>query len=49
MARVLESAQMSLETKGRLLVEKERLNPFALKQEIESGLKQIARMRRLEA
>lgn len=49
LARVLESAQVSLETKGRLLVEKERLNPFALKQEIESGLKQIARMRRLDA
>jgi hypothetical protein len=46
LARVLESVPVSLETKGQLLVEKERLNPFALKREIEAGLKQIARRRR---
>jgi hypothetical protein len=34
---VLDSSH-SLETKGQLLVEKERLNPFALKREIEAGL-----------
>jgi hypothetical protein len=49
LARVLESPQVTLETKGRLVVEKERLNPFALKRDIEAGLKQIARMRQLEA
>ena len=49
LARVLESAQVTLETKGRLVVEKERLNPFALKRDIEAGLKQIARLRQLDA
>ena len=49
LAKVLESAQVSLETTGRLSVEKERLNPLALKREIEAGLKQIARMRQLDA
>jgi hypothetical protein len=48
LARVLESAQVTLETKGRLVVEKERLNPFALKRDIEAGLKQIARLRQLD-
>ena len=43
--RVLESAQVTLETKGWCVVEKERLNPFALKRDMEPGLKQIARMR----
>jgi len=49
LARVLESAEATPETKARLEVEKGRLNPFALKREIEAGLREIARLRRLEA
>ena len=48
LARVLESEQVALETKGRLVAEKERLNPFALKRDIEAGLKAIARVRQLD-
>ena len=35
--------------KRRLVVEKERLNPFALKRDIEAGLKEIGQMRQLDA
>jgi hypothetical protein len=45
LARVLASAQVSLGTKVRLRAEKERLNPFALKQEVDRGLKAIAALR----
>jgi hypothetical protein len=38
-ARVLEGAQVTLETKRQLVVKKELLNPFALKQETKVGLK----------
>ena len=34
---------------GRLVIEKGRLNPFALKRDIKAGLKEIARMRQLDA
>lgn len=46
LARVLASAQVSAETKGRLREEKARLNPFALKRAVDQGLKQIATRRR---
>ena len=49
LARVLESAEATPETKARLEAEKGRLNPFALKREIEAGLREITRLRRLEA
>ena len=49
LARVLDSVEATAETKALLRAEKGRLNPFALKREIEAGLKEIARMRRLEA
>jgi hypothetical protein len=49
LARVLESAEATPETKARLEAEKGRLNPFALKREIEAGLREIGRLRRLEA
>ena len=48
MARVLESGEVTAETKARLVAEKGVLNPFALKREIEAGLKEIVRIRRLE-
>jgi hypothetical protein len=46
LARVLASAEVTAETKQRLQQQKARLNPFALKQEVARGLKQIAAMRR---
>jgi len=46
LARVLASAQVSLATKQRLLQEKARLNPFALKQAVTRSLKAISAMRR---
>jgi hypothetical protein len=49
LARVLTSGEVTAETKARLLAEKARLNPFALKLEIEAGLKEIAQIRQLEA
>lgn len=49
LARVLESDEVSPATKARLVAEKGRLNPFALKREIEAGLREIARMRQLAA
>jgi hypothetical protein len=45
LARVLASVQVSAGTKVRLRAEKNRLNPFALKQEVARGLKKIAAMR----
>jgi hypothetical protein len=46
LARVLASAQVSPATKQRLLQEKARLNPFALKQAVTRSLKAISAMRR---
>lgn len=46
LARVLASAEVSPQTKQRLRQHKERLNPFALKQEVHQSLKQIAALRR---
>ena len=48
LARVLESREVTAETKARLVGEKGRLNPFVLKREIDAGLREIARMRRME-
>ena len=45
LARVLASAEVTEQTKARLRQEKARLNPFALKQEVERELKKIAAMR----
>jgi len=45
-ARVLASAEVTPQTKRRLEQEKARLNPFALKREVDRGLKIIASMRR---
>lgn len=46
MARVLASPEVTTQTKRRLEQEKRRLNPFALKQAVDRGLKEIAAMRR---
>jgi len=46
MARVLASPEVTPQTKRRLEQVKARLNPFALKQEVDRGLKEIAAMRR---
>jgi hypothetical protein len=46
LARVLASGEVSEATKRRLRLEKGRLNPFALKLEVDRGLKAIAEMRR---
>ncbi len=46
LARVLASAQVSEATKERLIREKARLNPFALKQEVTQRLKAISVLRR---
>jgi hypothetical protein len=45
LARVLASPQVTPQTKTRLQQQKVRLNPFALKQEVERGLKKIAALR----
>jgi hypothetical protein len=45
LARVLASAEVSKATKQRLRLEKGSLNPFALKLEVDRGLKAIAAMR----
>ena len=45
LARVLASGEVSEATKQRLRLEKGRLNPFALKLEVDRGLKAIAAMR----
>jgi len=46
LARVLASAQVSPATKQRLLQEKARLNPFALKQAVTRSMKAISALRR---
>ena len=46
LARVLGSAEVTEQTKQRLLQEKARLNPFALKQAVTRSLKAISAMRR---
>ncbi|MBK9140539.1 MAG: integrase [Verrucomicrobia bacterium] len=45
-ARVLASAEVTVQTKRRLQQEKAKLNPFALKLEVDRKLKVIAAMRR---
>lgn len=45
LARVLASAEVTEQAKQGLRMEKARLNPFALKQEVARGLKVIAAMR----
>jgi hypothetical protein len=45
LARVLASAQVKPQTKQRLEQHKARLNPFALKQAVARGLKEIASLR----
>ena len=45
LARVLSSAEVSEETKGRLREQKAGLNPFALKLEVARRLKEIAAIR----
>ena len=45
LARVLASAQVKPQTKRRLEQEKARLNPFALKQLVAQGLKEISSIR----
>jgi hypothetical protein len=47
LARVLASPEVTPQTKRRLQEEKARLNPFALKLEVDRSLKAIAAMRRL--
>jgi hypothetical protein len=49
LARVLASAQVTPQTKARLQQEKARLNPFALKREVERSLKAIAAIRQVRA
>ena len=49
LARVLASPEVSEQTKQRLRQEKARLNPFALKQEVDRRLKEIAAMRRVRS
>lgn len=44
--RVLESPEVDAATKVRLKAEKARLNPFALKREVDQQLQEIAAMRR---
>jgi hypothetical protein len=46
LARVLASAEVSQATKERLLQDKARLNPFALKQAVTRSMKAISAMRR---
>ncbi len=47
LARVLASAEVTGQTKRRLTEEKAALNPFALKREVNRGLKEIAALRKL--
>ena len=49
LARVLASEQVSAQTKAKLRQQKARLNPFALKQQVEKSLKTINTIRRLHA
>jgi hypothetical protein len=48
LARVLESSEVEEGTKARLRAEKARLNPFALKREVDKRLQQIAAIRRVK-
>lgn len=47
LARVLASAEVTVQTKRRLLKEKAGLNPFALKLQVAESLKEIGRIRRV--
>ena len=47
LARVLANTEVSQATKERLLKDKARLNPFALKQAVTRSMKAISSMRRL--
>jgi hypothetical protein len=49
LARVLASSEVTAQTKLRLQQEKARLNPFALKREVERSLKAIAAIRQVRA
>lgn len=49
LARVLASEQVSAQTKAKLRQQKARLNPFALKRQVEKSLKAINAIRRLHA
>jgi hypothetical protein len=49
LARVLASPEVTAENKVRLRQEKARLNPFALKREVERSLKAIAAIRQVRA
>jgi len=46
LARVLASAEVSAQTKAKLRQQKDRLNPFALKRQVEQRLKAINAIRR---
>ena len=46
-ARVLASPEVSPQTKRRLAQDKARLNPFALKREVDRSLKTIASLRQV--
>jgi hypothetical protein len=47
LSRVLASGQVSAATRARLRAEKQTLNPFALRREVERQPKQIEQQRRL--
>jgi hypothetical protein len=49
LARVLESAQVTAQTKTQLKQQKARLNPFALKRQVEKQMQCINAIRRLSA
>jgi hypothetical protein len=49
LARVLESAQVTAQAKAKLRQQKARLNPFALKRQVEKSLQAIHAIRRLSA
>jgi hypothetical protein len=49
LARVLASAEVTCQTKRRLTEEKAGLNPFALKREVNRGLKEIAALRKMRS
>lgn len=47
-AWVLEGGKVTAETKARWVAETGVPNPFALKREIDAGLRKMARIRRLD-
>lgn len=49
LARVLASPEVTAQTKTRLQQQKARLNPFALKAQVDRSLKQIAALRQIRA